>query len=104
MRGYQGRSPWLRRRCLFYGVRCVLFVVADVLDRFGVGEILELDRDGERLRVGLRIFDGDLDVHMSEVAASELFDGAKRLAVRSAAVVEPALVVEAARVHHKPLA
>ena len=79
---------------LLYGVCRVSFVVADVLDHFCVGKILELDRDGERLGVGFRIVDCDLDIHVSEVAASESFDGAKRLAVRPAAVIERTGVIE----------
>jgi hypothetical protein len=79
-------------------VNGVSLVVAHVLDHFGVGEKFKLHRKRPGLSVGLGIVDCDFNIHVAEVVAAEALDGVKSFSMRAPAVVEPALVVEAAGV------
>src|ERR1700680_5239273 len=82
----------------------IFLVLAHALDEFGVGEKFKLQRKRPGLGVGLGIVDGDFNIHVTEVAAAEAFDGVKSFGMRPAAVIYPALVVEASPVNHEPVA
>src|SRR5579863_9534710 len=85
-------------------VNRVFLVLAHAFDEFGVGEKFKLQRKRPGSGVGLGIVNRDFDVHVTEIAAAKAFDGVKRLGMRTAAVIDPALVVETARVDHEPVA
>ena len=82
----------------------IAFVIANVLDHIGVGKKLELHRKRPRFGVSARIVNGDLNVHVAEVAPMQTFDRVKHLGMRPAAIVEPALIIEAASINYKPIA
>ena len=82
----------------------IFLVFADALDEVGVGEKFKLKRKRPGLGIGLRVVNRDFDVHMSKVAAAEPLDGVKSFRMRTAAVIDPALIVEAARVNYEPVA
>src|SRR5579883_2142822 len=84
-------------------MRSVALIVANVLNHFGVCQKLELHGERPRFCVGLGIVDDDFRVHVTEIAAAEAFDGTKSLRMRAAAIVEPAFVVEPARVNYEPV-
>src|SRR5665213_3255247 len=73
----------------------VFLVLADVLDQLRIGHDLELHGQAPGLGVGFGIVDRELDLHMAEVAAAEALDGAQRVAMRMAGVIEPTKIVEA---------
>ena len=95
---------FLHTQLFSHGVCGISLVVADVLDHVGVGEEFKLQgkRPGFSIRPG--IVNGDLDIHMAEVAAAEALDGVKGFSMRTAAVIEPAFVVEAAGIDNEPFA
>src|SRR6516165_3537315 len=101
----QSPNPSFRNHKLFTNsVNGIFLVFADALDEVGVGEKFKLKRKRPGLGIGLRVVNRDFDVHMSKVAAAEALDGVKSFRMRTAAVIDPALIVEAARVNHEPVA
>ena len=82
----------------------VFLVLADILDHVGVGEKLVMQRKRPRLGVRLRIVNGNFDVHVPEVGAAEAFDGVQGFGMRTAAVIEPALVIETPGINLEPVA
>src|ERR1700726_4690605 len=81
----------------------VFLVFAHVLDYFGVGEKFKLHRERPGLGVGLGIVNGDFDVQVTKVAAAKAFNRMKSLGMRKAVVIEPAFVIETARINHEPI-
>ena len=81
-----------------------MVLVADVLDQVHIRKQLLALCVRQRLRVRLRIVDGDLDIHVPDVAAPEPLDQVHGLAVRMAAAIEPGLVVEAGGVNNQGIA
>src|SRR6266498_5858373 len=102
--------PW-QRIWSWTGLRCptsytlfpdevleILVVLrAHVLEQFRIGLQRQRQRHHPRTRVRLRIIDGDLDVHMAEVFATESLGHAEILRRRMAEVVEPHVLDEAGR-------
>src|SRR5690349_7415280 len=72
----------------------ISFVFANALHQFIVREDFEWNADFPRLRVCLRIVDGNFVFQMPEVTAMEAFRRMVRIRVRVATVVEIRLVVE----------
>lgn len=71
--------------------------VADVLDQLVVGlQHLRLDL-ANRFRVGLRIVNRDLNVHVPEIAAAETLRQLHDITMRVAEPVQPGFVVETDR-------
>src|SRR2546427_8285539 len=82
----------------------VSLVLANVLHHFGVGEKFILQRKRPGPGIGLGIVNSDFDVHVTEVAPPEALDGVESFGMRAAAVIDPALIVEATSVNHEPVA
>src|SRR5579871_943600 len=76
-------------------VHQVLLVVAVKFHDLSVGDQMQSFFHGPRLRVRFRVVDGNLDVHMAEVATPESFGYMQLFRRRMAGFVEPGLAVEA---------
>src|SRR5215467_4515908 len=72
----------------------LLALGAELVDEFGIGLERLAERDGERLRVDLRIVDRHLDVHRAEVLAVEFLRHLRGVAHRAAPGVGPQIVAE----------
>jgi hypothetical protein len=57
-----------------------------------------------RFRIRLRVVDGDLHGHVPNVAAPEAFDGMQSIGMGMAIVIQPAFIVEAARLDDQRIA
>src|SRR5437016_198813 len=100
----ESRPAGSRKRLFADRVGGVFLVLAHVLHHFGVGEKFILQRERPGPAIGLGIVNSDFDVHVTEVAPAEAFNGVESFGMRTAAVIDPALVVETASVDHKPVA
>src|SRR5262245_26392354 len=67
----------------------LLVLVADELDHLLIHSDSLVDSDGERLRVGLRIVDRDVDLELAEDRPPESLGELRLLAVRAAMYVQP---------------
>jgi hypothetical protein len=86
-------------------MRKVFFVIADVLNQLLVRKKLKAcygDRPG--LSVCFGIVDGDLQVHVPEVAAPEALGHVQRFGLGVPVVVQPADIIEAGSVDYKRVA
>ena len=80
----------------------VFFVFTEVLDEFRIRKQDEMYRNGlPRLGISLRIIDGKLQFHVSEIQAPESFSEVQCIRVGVTPVIEPALVIEPCRIHYK---
>src|SRR5437867_12794008 len=82
----------------------VSFVFTDVFHQLGIGLKFELQRKRPGLGIGLGAVNRDFGVHMTEVAPAEAFDGVQSFGMRTAAVIDPAPVIETASIYHEPVA
>src|SRR2546426_1422798 len=82
----------------------LLVLVADVFKEVAVWYQPQSSLDGEGPRVVLRIIEGDLQIHVAEIAAAIALGDVHGFAARVAECVEPCPVVEAARVDYKRIA
>src|SRR5262249_36769644 len=73
----------------FDSVPELLVLVADELDQFLIGKISLVHTDSERFRVGLWIFNRDVDLEMTERRAPDSFGEFRLLAVRTAVDIQP---------------
>src|SRR5438876_6409028 len=70
----------LLRPSLTHQVWGVLFVFADVFDELRIRKQLEMHGHGlPRLRISLRVIDGDLQFHVPEIPAPEAFRDVQRI-------------------------
>src|SRR5262245_15559583 len=72
----------------------LLSLEAKFVDELGVGLEALRESDGERLRVNLRIVNGQLDLHRAEVGTPELLGHLRDVAHRAAPRVDPRVVAE----------
>src|SRR5439155_15508383 len=81
-----------------------LILLADELDQLRVGhDVLDVS-DGPRLCVGLRVVDGNVDLHPSVTHAPEALGELRRVGQWSSNDVEPPLVAQPARLHDQGVA
>src|SRR5688572_13457810 len=76
-------------------LRGLLVLVADELDELLIDRQLVAHADRERLRVGLRVVDGHVDLEVAVVGTPPAFDELAFLRQRAAVDVEPAVVAKA---------
>ena len=70
----------------------LLVLVADELVRFFVGQEALVNTHGERLGVGLRIFDCNVDLQLAECRTAKPLDEFRLITVWTAADVEPRVI------------
>src|SRR6187402_2093579 len=80
--------------CCSLAARLLLVLETDELHQLRVRQQRHFNRRAPRLRVRLRIVDGDADVHVTEVLATELRRHMERLCGRLSQLVEPHAAVE----------
>src|SRR5712691_2840999 len=113
--GQMPRRLWLSRQTgagsscsvssrRLYHMDAILLVFAIHFKDVGVGHEIMRDLDGKRLRVHLRIVKSHFPIQVSEIAASETFREAQRVAMRMAQPIESGSVVEAGGLDHKRIA
>src|SRR5579863_7496383 len=85
-------------------MRRIFFVVADELDQFGVREQGKVQQSAPWFGVRFGVVDSDLHGHVPEVAALEALGGMEGVGVGMAIVIQPALVVETARLDDERIA
>src|SRR5262245_11990527 len=89
-------ARWSRRS--FHVLQRALVLQADLVDQLRLDDQAFLDRHRERLRVGLRIVDGQLNLHVPEVWTTDLFAYLRGLADDAALPIDPAVISQTDRV------
>src|SRR5579863_446177 len=81
-----------------------LVLIADELDQVGIGNQLRMQFGFPRFRVCFRVVDGELNVHVAEVAPVDSFGQVHPVAGRIAPPRKPGLPVESVGFNHQGVA
>src|SRR5262245_45395247 len=82
----------------------LLVLIADVFKNVAVRYQLQFSADAERSSVILRVIEGDLQIHVTEIAAAITLCNVHGFAARVSESVEPSPVIEADCVDYKSIA
>src|SRR4051794_3836796 len=82
----------------------LLVFETDLVDQLGIDDDPLMQRDGPRMRVGLRVVHRDLHLEMSEIGPPHLFAYLRSLRHDAAVPIDPGVVAQADRVDHERIA
>src|SRR2546425_4746984 len=81
-----------------------IVLVADEFNQFRIRQQLCVLADGPRLCIGLRIIDGDLDIHVAKIHAPKTLDDMQGIRGRLPRLIQPRLAVKALSIDYQSIA